>query len=110
MTVKWEHLTVGKQSVDQYYEGRDLLVGLSLGEAPEQVAREIALSVVRVTLQTHDCDQIPVITELRVKPYPDQWGSNLYATLQYAKRGWRASWGGHWNPVSRKFEWQLYMD
>lgn len=70
----------------------------------------LAKAAIRETLRDQTCDKIPTLDGLMINLVPNRWGDNILFEVTYCHRGWRASYGGHFDPETNRFVWQCYMN
>jgi hypothetical protein len=88
------------------------------GMTDMNAARRIIIPAIRAANREHtykaDGPYLPlqkmVITEFRVRPDKDEFGNNVYITVQYSAKGYLASYGGHFDKESGRFVYQCYAD
>lgn len=93
---------------------KDLLDFLPYAQAhmEDPMVRKVIVSAVRFVLRQgfYEINWIPVIKEVLISEKPNEFGDEVFATLQYNSFGNMTSLGGKVNPITSRVEWQVYID
>lgn len=77
------------------------------------VVEQILVSAVRQELREtyHEADSLPRVLALLVHPEDNEYGHRLFVEVEYNRyKGWRATYGGKYDPTTRKVTWTCYCD
>jgi hypothetical protein len=113
MTSRHLPLALASDSSDAYIidtKGVDLLAHRHTSEVFDQMVTRLATSAIREALRDQSCDMVPRLVGLIALPSTNKWGDNLLMEVTYAKRGWRASYGGHFDDNHRHIIWNCYAN
>lgn len=124
MSVRLSQITVADDSTDSYVGHRprtdyetDVL---ALRRLNVPIADRLVLSAVRYELREghprsrsnpwSGIDCLPSVKGLIVTTDFDDFGSNIFADIEYDSRGHRATYGGHFDREANVIRWTCYMD
>ena len=84
----------------------DMLRNTSITYATKE---RVITSAVRYAMREEQCDQIPRVIGAYWLSMPDRWGNSFLIEVEYARRGYRATFAGRENE-NKSITWQMYMD